>query len=338
MPPIPSTTKRLVIFCPSWVGDSVMATPVLRAAREALPGACITAVVRPGLDDLLAGAPWLDETVAIETKALLGPLAVARRLRRRRPDASLLLPNSFRSALSALLSGAAARIGYDRYGRGALLTGALRADRAGVPVPAVEYYARLAEFAFGLDPIDRRLELAVTESQRRSAEAVLEGVPRPFALLSPGANKAAKRWPPHRFAEVADRLAREHGLAAAVTGSPAERSLAEAVATATAAPVTNLVERGLGLGTLKAVVQEASLLISNDTGPRLIAAALGTPVVALFGPTDPRWTTLRCPHERLVVAEPFLPAALAADDHPGRCAIERIAVGDVLWAAGQLLR
>ena len=89
--------------------------------------------------------------------------------------------------------------------------------------------------------------------------------------------------------------------------------------------------------TLKGVIAEARIVITNDTGPRHVAAALGTPVVSLFGPTDPRWTTIDFPMEKVLTAEPFLPSQLTADDHAASCAIERITVADVLAATAQLL-
>ena len=101
--------------------------------------------------------------------------------------------------------------------------------------------------------------------------------------------------------------------------------------------MTNLVHRGLTLGGLKAVIADASVVITNDTGPRHIAAALGTPVVTLFGPTDPRWTLIDFAHEKRLVADPFLPEELIADRQTRRCAITRITVADVLAATGQLL-
>ncbi|MHC4416069.1 MAG: lipopolysaccharide heptosyltransferase II [Planctomycetota bacterium] len=336
-PPIPRTVERLLVICPSWVGDTVMATPVLRAARAALPAARITAAVRPGLDELLEGTPWLDDMLVATHRSLLGLPQMARRVRRPRPQATLLLPNSFRAAVVARLSGAPRRIGYDRFGRRPLLTDTPSFKRRSLPVATLEYYAALAEWALGMDRIDRRMELAVTDRQRSAAQRLLHGVPRPFVLLNPGANKPRKRWPARNFAAVADRLAETHGLAAVASGSAGDRGVLEALIGAATTTVHDLAARGVTLGSLKAVIREARLTITNDTGPRHMAAALGTPVVTLFGPTDPRWTTIGCPHEQILLADPFLPENLIADRHPDRCAINRIAVSDVLSAAEQLL-
>ncbi|MHC4590421.1 MAG: glycosyltransferase family 9 protein, partial [Planctomycetota bacterium] len=184
--------------------------------------------------------------------------------------------------------------------------------------------------------IDPRMQLFVADAQRAEAARLLEGVSRPYAVLCPGANKAAKRWPAERFAAVADALA-GLGLAAVATGAPGEREVVAEVSRAAAVPVLDLVQRGLGIGSLKAVIADAALCVTNDTGPRHVAAALGTPVVTLFGPTDHRWTTIECPHEQILVAEPFLPEPLVADDHARHCAITRIPVADVLAAAERLL-
>ena len=336
-PPIAPTTDTLAIILPSWVGDTVMATPVLRAARCALPGARIIGACRPGLDQLLAGVPWLDEVIAVESKRLGGSLEMARRLRGKGVTAALLLPNSFRSGLIARLSGAGIRVGYRRSARGPLLSHGLSPAPRRSPVAAVAYYARLAEFALGLESIDTRMELSLTRGQRDDARGLLEGVARPFTLLCPGANKPAKRWPAERFAAVAETLAARHGLSIVATGSPAERSIIAAVRAATGTPVVDLADRGVTLGGLKGVIAEAQIMITNDTGPRHIAAALDVPVVTLFGPTDPRWTTIDFAQEKVLVAEPFLPQELTADDHRAACTIERITVGDVLSAAEQLL-
>ena len=317
-PPIPRDVQCLAIICPSWVGDTVMATPVFRAARAARPKARLIGIMRRGLNEVLAGTPWFDEMINCEMKGVLGPIRLGKVLRQCGAEAILLLPNSFRSALGARLSSAAIRVGYDRDGRGWLLTHGKMAPRIHLPVAMIEYYAALAEFALGLPSIDTWPELATTPAERVAAEAILKDVPRPFIVLNPGGNKPAKRWPPERFAAVADALAKSDHLAAVVSGSPGEMEVLRAVTKSAKSSIINLAERGVSLGSLKAVLEQAKLLITNDTGPRHLAAALGTPLITLFGPTDHRWTTLNCPHERIVLAEPFLPEELVADRHAKR--------------------
>jgi heptosyltransferase-2 len=335
--PLSDRVKRLAIVCPSWVGDTVMATPVLRLARQRLPDAEIVVVVRPGLDALLEGTPWVDRMLAVDMRGVAGLLGATRRLRGYKSEAALLLPNSFRSALAVRLSGIGIRVGYDRDLRGSLLTHRVNIDRSERPIPLIEYYRRLCRSAFGFEEMDCQPALFVTQQQAESADSLLQDVKGPFVLLNPGGNKPPKRWPAERFAAVADALRERRGLSACVSGSPAEHSLVRQVVESAASPITNLAARGLTLGTLKAIMQRAALLITNDTGPRHIAAALGTPVVSLFGPTDHRWTTWPSARERILLAEPFLPGQLVADDHPKSCSIERISVADVVFAAERLL-
>jgi heptosyltransferase-2 len=341
---------RTILFdLPTWIGDSVMATPVLRAAKAAISreDGRVIALARPGVEALLAGLPFVDELITVDSRGVRGVLRAARAIRRARPDVVVLLPNSLRSAIAARLGGARIRIGYARDGRGPLLSHALRRDRGERPVAQVEYYLRLIRFALGTpapDPrIDSRIELAVTRSDADAADALLRGTPledpsRAFVLINPGANRADKRWPAERFAAVGDALAARRGLAIAVNGSPGERDVVARVIGAMKLPAVNLVERGVTLSSLKAIVSRAAVVVTNDTGTRHIAAALGTPVVALFGPTDHRWTTLPPgARERIVLAEPFLPAELVADDHAAMCAMEKIPATDVIRAAESLL-
>ena len=107
--------RHVAVICPSWVGDTVMATPVLRAVAE---HALLTIVCRPGLQDLLAGASWAGDPIVGETKSTIGVFRLARRLRETKPDAAIVLPNSFRSALLTRLAGIPVRVGYRRYARG----------------------------------------------------------------------------------------------------------------------------------------------------------------------------------------------------------------------------
>jgi len=365
-PPLQGVS-RLLVLMPSWVGDIVMATPLLRALRTALPNAAIAALTRPALRSILDGAPWIDEHFEAPMRGMQGPFTGLARARAFRADAVLLLPNSVRAALSAMAL-AKRRIGYGTQMRSALLSHACPPPSRAAPIPAVDYYADLGAWALGSPIEDRRPELFVTAEERAAADALVGR--RAVLVVNPGANRADKRWPADRFAAAAAQIAAERGLDVAVTGGPAERELAAQVASSivaalehrthaperhfdatsdpgsrsTALPrsgerlrVIDLVERGVTLGSLKAVLASAQMLLTNDTGPRHLAAALGTPSIVLFGPTDHRWTTLPAAHDRggdrLLIAEPFLPETRMADQLPEVCRIDRISVGDAVDAA-----
>ena len=331
--------RRILVVMPTWVGDVCMATPALGvvASHARASGARVEALVRPGLEALLAGHPTLDALHV--SRMRLDPASVGRELRPLRApriDAAVLFPNSWRSAIAARLCGARRVIGYARDGRGILLTHSIDAPDRRTAISATAYYGQLAAFATGLPvPASTPLSLAVAAHERAAADALVPPGP-PLLLINPGANRADKRWPAARFAEAARVIAASHGMRIAVTGSPGESALVAEVASQCEG--LDLVSRGITLGALKGVMARSALLLCNDTGPRHIAAALGTPCVALFGPTDHRWTSpLPGARERLLLSEPFLDDAHLADAHAAACAIDRIAVGDVASAAHALI-
>lgn len=352
---------RLLIVLPSWVGDAVMATPALRRVRDSLRGSFIGGLVRPGIDEVLAGTDLLDEVHVERARGVMGPKLVAGKLRPRRYDAALLLTNSFSSALVLRLAGIQRRVGYDRDGRGLLLTQRLaapkRADGSWAPVPAADYYWNAASHLLDAEapgwsplPPGARLELAVTpEEEVRGAEVLSRlSVARdaPVAVINPGGNNPAKRWPPERFVAVARHLSERHGLTVLVNGSPSEAGLVSEIVDAAGAGVHSLPGAGITLGALKAILagprmdgsKSARLMVTNDTGPRHIAAAFGVPVVTLFGPTDDRWTTIPAPAGQVnLLADPTLPEDQMADDHAERCRVDRIMVEQVVEACDRLL-
>jgi heptosyltransferase-2 len=356
---------RLLIVMPSWVGDAVMATPSLRVLRELLPGAFIGGLVRPGIESVIAGTSFFDEVHIGRALGVMGPKRLAGKARPRRYDTALLLTNSFSTALVTRLAGIPRRIGYDRDGRHILLTDHIEAPRrrdtepykrsdtnpgAWAPIPACDYYFALAAHLLataGLDAGDMGpLELVATPEDELGAAELLQraGIPMerqratPLALLNPGGNDDAKRWPPDRYAALADYLAEHRGMTVLLNGSPNETALVQDIADrcAHATPI-NLPEHGITLGTLKGVMKRCRFLVTNDTGPRHIAAAFGIPVVTLFGPTDHRWTTIPFADEIRLLADPSLPAEEVANDHPDRCRIDRIGLGDVVSAVNSLL-
>lgn len=367
--PSPESARVLVVL-PTWVGDTVMATPALRLLRDRLPGVFLGALARPGVDHILDGSDLFDEIHHAPASGIMAPKVAAQRVRTRRYASAILFSNSFSTALSIRLAAIPRRVGYDRDGRAMLLTERLtpqrrrdvspfRASRtdpsAWAPVPACEYYARLVR-AFLKDERarERALELAVSPAQAQAGADVLQRAglshDEPFVVLNPGGNNPAKRWPADRFAHVAAHLIRQHSVRVLINGSPSEGEVVDDVLAHLRRSHPELADGavalpGLGgsLGSLKELLRRATLLVTNDTGPRHIAAAFATPVVTLFGPTDHRWTTLTAwlpkgGSERLLVADPTLPAAEVANDHPERCRIEKIVLDDVLVACDELLR
>tara|TARA_B100001059_G_scaffold231711_2_gene268089 strand:+ start:5654 stop:6685 length:1032 start_codon:yes stop_codon:yes gene_type:complete len=336
---VPGDIDRLLLIAPTWIGDTIMASGFFRAARTACPSAEITLAASPNLMPIVEGSPWFDRIESFQPSGMLGPVSTGRRLGRTRPDATVLLPGSFRSALTAWWTRAPIRIGTRRDGRRSLLTHAIPdADRSR-PVPAVEHYMRIAHAAFGEGHTDTSLALTITPHDEKTASSAIGlDASTPLLLLVPGANREDKRWPAERFAVVADTLFREHGLVPIVAGAPSESELTRSIVDAMRdAPGVDGPSVGLDLHGLKAVAGRAKLAVSNDTGPRHIAAAAGTPVVSLFGPTDHRWTILPGCLERRLLAEPFLPEDTMADQAPNLCHIGRITVEDVLEASRALL-
>ncbi|HSW43990.1 MAG TPA: lipopolysaccharide heptosyltransferase II [Phycisphaerae bacterium] len=308
--PAASDPERILIVLPNWVGDLVLATPALQALRSRFPNARITGLLKNHLAEVLSGSEWIDEFVfwplgASKPSRRQGFLGLAGELRDQRFDVAMLFTNSFRSALIARLAGIKRRVGYDREGRGLLLTDKLlphKFDGRYVPTPMIRYYNAMARY-LGCRECPEQPELFTTEEQERVAAAAIEAAgvagDRPIVVINPGASYGpAKCWLPERFAEVADRLVSLCRAAVFVACAPAEIDVARQVASRMRERATVLDDPVMRLGPLKAFVRRASLLVTNDTGPRHFANAFGTPVVTLFGPTDPEWTRTDAPGER----------------------------------------
>lgn len=365
---------KLLIVLPSWVGDVVMATPAIRRIRDTMPGIFIGALCRPGNDQLIGRngteSDLFDEVHVFIPHGMMASKKAAAKVRPRRYDTALLLTNSFSTALTTRLAFIPRRAGYDRDGRGILLTDKVlppkNPDGSWKMVPAVDYYWNLAGHLLGEAPIDwsihtptdcismplalpegAMMELPISESDQTKCDEILTNAqtrPGEFAILNPGGNNEAKRWPAERFARLADWLHDQHRLAVLINGSPAETGLVDEICQLSDTNPTSLPSLGNTLGGLKALCKHARIMITNDTGPRHIAAAMGTPLVTLFGPTDPRWTTVPVsplpggrPSEIVLVADPTLPASESANDHPERCRIDRIEESWVRDAADSLL-
>ena len=277
------------------LGDLVHALPVASALRETFRDARVDWLVDARHAPFLDLVPVIDRRIVLgsrggplRTSAGPGVLATIRSLRRERYDAAIDLQGLIKSAVLARASGAARVIGFARRHlreRAASFFYTERCDPGGAAHVVDKNLALLR--AFEIDDAPRRFPIAVPESAAASAvrDAGRLSGRIGYALLNPGAGWPNKCWPPDRFGGLAAWLARQHGLRPVVAWGPGEKALARRVVEASrgeavAAPPT-------GIGDLLALARGARLVVSGDTGPLHLAAAVGAPVVALFGPTNP---------------------------------------------------
>lgn len=339
---------NVALFLPNWLGDLVMATPAIRAVREHFGAdAHLVGIMRPNLADVLDGTGWLDRQWYFDPRAgdsRFGTATLIRRMRQFGFDVALLFTNSFRTALLAASGRAKRRIGYARAGRGALLTDPLpfSGDRRR-PEPMVEYYSRLVEAA-GCTVTTPRLELAVTDIGEQAAWRIwrdlrLRRDGRVVALHTGGAYGSAKRWPAEHAAALACRIADRLHHDVLILCGPREREEAWRIERAADhSHVRSLTGYPLSLAAIKSCLARSCLLVSTDSGPRHVAAALGKPVITLFGPTSPRGvanSTVRSVN--IANPLPCAPCAKRACPHGHHRCMQELSPDTVFAAVAELL-
>jgi lipopolysaccharide heptosyltransferase I len=270
------------------LGDIIHAVPAAAAIRRALPQASIDWLVDARHRDVLELVPVVDRRIAINTSSAGSLSSAIGELRRTRYDVALDLQGLLKSAVLARLSGAARVIGFPADLLRERAARFFYTETAGDVAPHVvdknlsmlkAIGVRMPDVTF---PLDDRSPQAVVEARWRLG--IAEG--QRFALLNPGAAWPNKRWPPVYFGEVSRELAKRHDLRSLVLWGPGEEQIAAAVAaasdnTAAVSPPTTIAD-------IVSLTKAAALMISGDTGPMHIAAASGTPLVGIFGPTDPQ--------------------------------------------------
>lgn len=337
--------ERLYVRAPNWVGDLVMATPILQALREGFPKARITLSLRPHLEAVVRGATYFDE-LHFHPAGLgfSGLRKLAKGLTQRSFDAAILFPHSFETAFVAALARIPRRFGYAVNGRGFLLTDAIlppRHRRRRVPSPMPYHWTDLVGLA-GVEVRSLRPRLAVDAATVASVDAWLDGLgiapDQPFALLAPGASfGSSKLWRTDRFAEVADRLHDAHGLRSLVQFGPGEESLAREIVASARRGAVLADAPPLDLHRLKAAAARAALVVCTDSGVRHYGVAFDKPVVCVMGPNDPRYTAANLERTAVVRIDVECgPCQLKVCPLDHRC-MEGIAAEAVAAAAHRLL-
>ena len=359
---------RVLVVGVNWLGDAVMTTPALIRLRERFPEAHLVLLTPSKLRDLWTGHPAISGLMSVDAGESV--VSVGRRLRREAFDLSLLLPNSPRTGLEAWMGGIPRRVGGAWPWRNWLLTdvvpapcGLIRMRKrtpeeirrliaapvlpsgsgtrdAGIPASShhVHHYLRLVGY-LGADssPVPPRLSVSAGE---------VEAVRQKFGFqpgsqwlgINPGAEYgSAKRWPLERFAAAAAAMHARFGCGIAVFGGLADIGLAEALSAelATAAPTIRILAGRTSLRELRAALTLCRVVLTNDTGPMHVAAAVGVPVVVPFGSTSPELTAPGLPgesrHQLLRAGVPCAPCFLRECPVDLRC-LHGISVARVVEA------
>lgn len=312
MPAAPTPPSRIYVRLPNWVGDVVMCTPVLRALRTGHPGAQIVVEGRAFQRDLVTALDTVDGFISDPGRRPLDLIRHGRRLAGEGFDWAVLLGESERAAVPAFLARIPVRAGYGRgLLRRSMLTHRLSRpmDSRGAPLAfsMVERYLRVSR-ALGLEDDGSHMDLEVSDAARAEVKARLdaEGL-RPDAPLVTvvvgAAFGSSKMWPPRHFAASCDALFERHGWRAVLAPGPGEEALAEEVARHAAHSVVSITDPVFDLCELAALLERSELVVSNDTGPRSMAVALGLPVVVAVGPIADGHTRHHLKRQRVLMAD-----------------------------------
>jgi ADP-heptose:LPS heptosyltransferase len=349
--PVPSP-RRILLLRLERIGDLLMILPALADLRELAPHAEIDLVVGSWNEALARTIPGVTRIESLDAgwlarggsgRSMPALLRRARQWRARRYELAINFEPDIRSNLLLAVSGAAFTAGYVSGGGGPLLDRAVEFD------PAVHTTQNARALVAGVlgartAAAPRSAPLLLPEAARRIAAAKIPpGVRRPVVGVHVSGGRAIKQWPPARFAEVARHLAVEHGATIVLTGAPEDRALVDGMRAALqGCPVIDASGEA-ALPTLAALLERLDLYVTGDTGPMHLAGAVGTPVVAIFGPSDPVRYALRAPHDRVVRVDLPCSPCNRIRRPPERCVghtpdcLSFVAAGQVIDAAVDVL-
>lgn len=290
---------KILVRATNWIGDAVMSIPALQAIRQRWPESEITILARPWVAELYRGQDFVNHIVALTARSG-NPIAIeqaAESLRAEEYDCAVLLQNAFSAAWLAWRAGIPERIGYARNGRNSLLTTAIPVPKRGeIGAHEFYYYLALLQRAGWLESIPQvgQISLQVSTAASQAAEARLENAglvsgKRRVAIAPGAAYGSAKCWPAERFAAVGDALVEAFGVDVVLFGATSEIDICRQIMGRMRHQAVNLAGQ-TSIGELAALFSKCHLFVGNDSGAMHVAAAVGVPVVAVFGSTDPEGT------------------------------------------------
>jgi heptosyltransferase-2 len=295
-----SDIKRVVVRGTNWVGDSVMTVPALRALRRLLPDAQITLAIRPSAKGVFSEVDFVDEVLVYDRRNAFSVVSQIREWRRRQFDLAVLFQNAFEAALIPFLAGVPVRLGYATESRQPLLTHPIPLPDWRSSKHEVFYYlyliTALEQLLSGTSTVceaDPDISLPISESRQAEATELLRSfgvdAEQSVVAICPGSiNSRAKRWPAESYAALADRLLEEQRQVLLI-GSRDEIDVTNEVTSRMRNRPIVLTGKTT-LDQITGVLSKVDLVVTNDTGPAHIAAALGCPTIVIFGPTNPLTT------------------------------------------------
>ncbi len=295
---LPKDIKRIIVRCPNWVGDIVMATVVFEGLRASFPDAQIACLIRGYASKMVCESPWFDRIISIDDKSKAGRKQQVKDIREFAPDIAIVLPNSWSSILPIWRAGCRRIYGYRRNGRSIILKDGPSPIREKGKIKAIattEYYAELGRYLGLAMPAVIQPRLYISDELEHRAKKIFTKynilADDMVVGLNPGASfGSSKCWPTEYYARLAEILEKHYCCRLLMFTAPGEEQIAQEIMAQTDASIIDMRHEGLDLDLLKPLIKRCGLLVTNDTGPRHYAVAFDVPVAVIFGSTDPGLT------------------------------------------------
>lgn len=341
--------KKILIRCPNWIGDVMLSIPSVSAVRKAFPSAYISILIKSNLSPLLEGNPDINEIISFEPDlmSVTEKLKFYRGLKDKNFDLAILLTNSFESALSVYLAGIKERIGYKKDMRGIFLTEKIpMPSRKSPRMHQSDFYITLIKIISEVR--SQKPEVRINKVSFYIPEDIQDSVDKfwdekglskksPLIGMNIGASYgSAKRWFPERFAELGDMIYSELKGEVILFGGSGDFNIEAEIK----GRMNNKAISMVGKTTLKslaAMIKRCHLFITNDSGPMHIAAAVGTPIVAIFGSTDPNETSPLSGNYKIVRKSVDCSPCWKRECPTDHKCMELIGVSDVMNAVMEML-
>lgn len=337
--------NNILIIKLRYIGDVLLSTPVLTAVRERFPAARLTIAVNRGTEDMVKYNSTVNEVLVVERSGIASQLGVFHQVRQRRFDCVIDLTDGDRSACLTRFSGAPIRIGFndEHRWRGRLYTTIVPAR------PAIVHRVErdlAALVPLGVEAKGRQVVLHTSKEDDDAADRLLlelgvlrtdGALVKPLVIFHPGARYWFKAWPAERFADLADHLSETYGCQILVGGTVQDRVLADAIVNQSASKPISIAGRATLLQ-FASLIKRCRLFIGNDNGAMHMAAAIGTPVVGLFGPSNPaewgpRGRSVQVVYKGMDCRQCFHPTCLRGEEN----CMKKITVDEVVAASERWL-